>query len=191
MQPTLPCHEISQAKPEDAPELAQLVNSAYRGDSSRAGWTTEADLLGGQRTDPAWIAQEIQSADRAILCLREQPNPAVLGCVLLKRIPATRAGHTSDAYLGMLTIRPTLQDQGLGRVLLESAERHALEAWGAKRVVIHVIDIRQELIAWYGRRGYRLTGRTEPFPYGDERFGLPQRPDLRFVIMEKALSPAP
>jgi ribosomal protein S18 acetylase RimI-like enzyme len=86
----------------------------------------------------------------------------------------------------MLTVRPDLQDRQLGRGLLEAAEAHAA-ARGARRVRITVVNIRDTLIAWYERRGYVLTGETEPFPYGDLRFGEPQRDDLAFVVLEKAL----
>jgi len=164
----------------DARALVALVNSAYRGESSRAGWTTEADLLDGQRVDVARLTETVATPDNVIL-LHEQDRQPV-ACVHLER--------TDDAcYLGMLTIRPTLQGAGLGRQLLEAAERWAVDRWGSRSMHMTVIAQRLELIAWYERRGYRRTGETRPFPYGDERFGLPRRGDLRFDVLRKELSP--
>ncbi len=174
--------DLRVAVEADAPALVALVNSAYRGDSSRAGWTTEADLLGGQRTDAAamreFLAGGAARGDAVMLLHEDAAGP--LACVQLER-------RGERAYLGMLTIRPTAQGGGLGRALLEGAERHARAAWGSRAIVMTVIEQRDELIAWYERRGYARTGRFAPFPYGDPRFGEPKRPDLRFVVMEKAL----
>lgn len=180
-------YQIDPARLDDAGELAMLVNSAYRGDSSRKGWTTEADYLGGQRTSPEALRGEIErgarEGKRVILCLREAKSSLapILACVSLER--------TSDfgCYLGMLTVSPERQAGGIGRALLESAENFARERWGASRMILGVIQLREELIAWYERRGYRRTGETKPFPYGNEAFGLPRRQDLHFVMFEKPL----
>ena len=173
---------LRAARREDAESLSALVNAAYRGDSSRVGWTTEADLLGGQRTDDAamreFLAGGAARGDAVMLLHEDAAGP--LACVQLER-------RGERAYLGMLTIRPTAQGGGLGRALLAGAERHARAAWGARAIVMTVIEQRDELIAWYERRGYVRTGRHAPFPYGDARFGEPKRPDLRFVVMEKKL----
>ena len=173
---------LRPAREADAAALVALVNSAYRGDPSRAGWTTEADLLGGQRTDEAalreFIAGGAARGDAAMLLHEDAAGP--LACVQLER-------RGERAYLGMLTIRPTAQAAGLGRALLAAAERHARETWGSRAIVMTVIEQRDELIAWYERRGYARTGRFAPFPYGDTRFGEPKRPDLRFVVLEKGL----
>jgi ribosomal protein S18 acetylase RimI-like enzyme len=85
----------------------------------------------------------------------------------------------------MLTIEPTLQASGLGRGLLAAAEEFVHDRWQVSRMVMTVIEQRPELIAWYERRGYRRTGETAPFPYGDPRFGEPKRPDLRFVVLAR------
>ena len=162
----------------DAAAIAALVNSAYRGDSSRAGWTTEADLLGGQRTDPEAVAAIIASPDDVVLV--HERDDGIAACVHLECMPA-------DCYLGMLTVRPTLQAGGLGRRLLTSAEAWTAAHWGATRVTMTVIAQRPELIAWYERRGYARTGEQQPFPYGDARFGLPQREDLVFEVLAKSL----
>ncbi len=184
---------LRAARREDAEALSALVNSAYRGDSSRVGWTTEADLLGGQRTDPdalrESIAQGETMGDRVLLVHEAvQPSgpaggsaaPAIDACVQLER-------HGDEAYLGMFTVRPTLQGGGLGRRLLAGAEQDARRRWGVTAVHMTVIAQRAELIAWYERRGYRATGETAPFPYGDARFGEPLRPDLHFVVLRKVL----
>jgi ribosomal protein S18 acetylase RimI-like enzyme len=171
------------AAPEDLPAAAALVNSAYRGDSSRQGWTTEADLLGGQRTDPQTLADELAASPGAcLMLLRESARAAPVGSVWLE--PAADGVWR----LGMLTVRPDLQDRRIGRSLLDAAEAEAA-ARGARRMSMTVISVRQELIAWYGRRGYAPTGERRAFPYGDARFGDPRRPDLEFVVLEKPLQP--
>jgi len=163
----------------EAPALVALVNSAYRGDSSKAGWTTEADLLGGQRIDIEGLTEMMVRPGNVIL-LHERDHVPV-ACVHLERTG-------EDCYLGMLTIQPTVQRAGLGRQMLEAAERWAIEHWSARTMHMTVIVQRHELIAWYERRGYRRTGERKPFPYGDERFGLPRRDDLAFEVLSKPLS---
>lgn len=162
----------------DVPALVALVNGAYRGDGSRAGWTTEADLLGGIRIDAERMLAMLATEDQRILV--HEHAGELLACVALER-------DGEGAYLGMLTIAPRSQAAGLGRRLLAAAEHEARRLWNVPAMHMTVIAQRTELIAWYERRGYRLTGETEPFPYGDERFGLPLRPDLHFVVMRKAL----
>jgi ribosomal protein S18 acetylase RimI-like enzyme len=162
------------------------VNSAYRGESSRRGWTTEADYLDGQRTDAASLARDLAADPQARLLLLRDDDATLLGSVWLEPV-----GDGETWYLGMLTVRPDIQDRGLGRTLLEAAERAVREA-GGSRVRMTVVSIRDTLIAWYQRRGYALTGETRPFPYEDQRFGEPRRPDLEFVVLEKRLlSPEP
>lgn len=162
----------------DAPALAALVNSAYRGDSSRAGWTTEADLLGGLRIDEARLTASISAPDNVILV--HEDAGAIVACVHLQRTG-------DDCYLGMLTTKPTLQGAGLGRKMMDAAEVWAREQWHSRHMSLTVIVQRTELVAWYERRGYARTGELKPFPYGDERWGLPTRPDLAFYVMRKPL----
>lgn len=166
------------AREADVDRVCALVNSAYRGDSSRKGWTTEADLLGGQRTDPVSLRETLAAPDSVILLLER--DGALVGCVNLRRQP-------DRAYLGMLTVSPELQAGGVGKRLLELAEQWVRDTWQVWLVEMTVIRQRAELIAWYERRGYHRTGHTEPFPYGDDRFGLPKRPDLAFEVLEKRL----
>ncbi|MGE0450515.1 MAG: GNAT family N-acetyltransferase [Vicinamibacterales bacterium] len=169
---------IRPATLEDAAEIVRLVNSAYRGESSRAGWTTEADLLGGQRVDEQAIAATLVSPKSVILL--QVRHGSIVGCVHLE--------STGDAgYLGMLTVAPTEQGRGLGRRLLEAAEAWATTHWAAAAMQMTVIAQRIELLAWYERRGYRKTGERRPFPYGDDRFGVPRRDDLVFDVLRKEL----
>lgn len=175
---------ITPAQEADLPAVVALVNSAYRGDSSRAGWTTEAEYLDGQRTSLEDLTADLAAPSRpTLLVLRQEAGGEILACVLIEPLDKPEG---LSAYLGMLTVRPTLQASGLGRVMLETAEAHA-KALGAKAVRITVVNVRDALIAWYERRGYRLTGERQPFPYDDARFGLPKRPDLEFVVLEKGL----
>ena len=172
---------VTIATDADLEAIAALVNSGYRGESSRAGWTTEADFLGGQRTDAATLRADLAARPGAVLLtLRDEPEAQLLGSVWLEP-------QGADVwYLGMLTIRPDLQARQLGRTLLAEAESYAV-ARGARRMRLSVIGVRDTLIAWYERRGYARTGASQPFPYGDERFGLPLRGDLKFEVFEKEL----
>ena len=162
----------------DLPALHALVESAYRGDSARRGWTHEADMLGGQRTDEAGLAEVITDPQQHIL-LAEQDN-ALVGCVQLN------AKGDGTAYLGLLAVDPALQASGIGAQLIAACETAARETFGATRMEMTVIDGRTELIAYYQRKGYALTGERRPFPMGDDRFGLPIR-QLEFVVLEKSL----
>jgi ribosomal protein S18 acetylase RimI-like enzyme len=170
---------IRDATVADIPDLHRLIESAYRGESSRAGWTTEADLLGGQRTDPDDLADILADPKQALLTAWQ--GDELVGCVLI----ADRGEGTG--YFGMLSIRPTLQGGGLGRRLVAAAQAAMADRFGARRVRISVLPQRETLIAWYERLGYRSTGETLPFPYGNPRFGLPKRDDLSFVVMECGL----
>ena len=173
--------EFRLAQAKDAGRLADLVNSAYRGESSKKGWTTEADLLDGQRTDLESLQKTIEKPNQVFLTAWQ--GSQMIGSVFLEKRGAL-------AYLGMLTVSPNLQAKGLGRTLLEASEDWVKENWGAQGVEMTVITSRMELIQWYVRRGYQLTGRKEPFPYGDEKFGVPKVPDLEFVVLEKKFSSA-
>lgn len=175
---------LRPATPNDIMTLHALVEAGYRGDSAKQGWTHEADLLGGQRTDAAALAEMIADPEQTIL-LAEADDGALLGCVLIAD-EGERDGQRI-AYLGMLTVSPTLQNGGLGRQLIAAAESYA-RTFGAHEMEMTVIKQRRELIDWYIRRGYADTGREEPFPFDDERFGLPKTRDLVFVVLAKPLA---
>lgn len=162
----------------DVPGLVDLIESAYRGDTSRSGWTTEADLLEGQRTDPEGVTAVVRNETGRLLIAER--DGVLIACCQLEH----RGDH---AYFGMFAVRPELQGGGLGKVIIAEAERTAQDIWGAREMRMTVIRQRTELIAWYERRGYRRTGERTPFPYGDERFGIPQRPDLEFELLVKPL----
>lgn len=164
----------------DVDAVAALVNSAYRGESSRAGWTTEADYLEGQRTDAERLRADLAAKPGAALLTLRDDDGTLLGSVWLE------PRGVDVWYLGMFTIRPDLQSGGLGRMLLDEAERFA-KARGARRMQMTVIQLRAPLIAWYERRGFRATGKTVPFPYGDDGSGIPLRDDLQLLLFEKPL----
>ncbi|MEU3954697.1 GNAT family N-acetyltransferase [Streptomyces achromogenes] len=162
----------------DVDALVALVESAYRGDSSRAGWTTEADILDGQRTDREGVLEVIKSPDSRLLTA--ELDGRLVACCQLEH----RGDH---AYFGMFAVSPALQGGGVGKAVLAEAERRCRQTWGVGEMHMTVISVRADLIAWYERRGYRRTGRTSPFPYGDERFGIPLRADLEFELLVKKL----
>ncbi|MCZ4099213.1 GNAT family N-acetyltransferase [Streptomyces sp. So13.3] len=166
------------ATPADVPAVVTLVESAYRGDSSRVGWTTEADILQGQRTDPEGVVEVIEKAGSRLV-LVERAGELIACCHIERR--------GDNAYFGMFAVRPTAQAGGLGKTVLAEAERYAATEWDAAQMHMTVITARADLIAWYERRGYTRTGETHAFPYGDERFGVPQRDDLEFELLVKDL----
>ena len=162
----------------DIEAIVALVTSAYRGESSRAGWTTEADLLDGARIDPEVLRADIaRSGSRVVLAERDS---ALLAC-------AHVAVDGDAGYFGMFSVVPGLQGGGIGKQVLAECERIVRDDWRLPAMRMTVIDVRDELIAFYQRRGYRRTGVTKPFPYGDARFGEPKRGDLRFEVLEKTL----
>lgn len=182
------------ATEHDIPALVDLVTSAYRGESSKRGWTTEADILDGQRIDPTMLRADLAMPNSAILLAENDDRLLACAHVVVEADETSEvAGHEaangdgSAAYFGMFSVAPDAQSSGVGRVVLAEAERIAREVYGCTRMRMTVIDCREELIAYYVRRGYARTGIKKPFPYGDPRYGLPKRDDLRFEILEKSL----
>jgi ribosomal protein S18 acetylase RimI-like enzyme len=163
----------------DIAELTALIESAYRGDESRQGWTTEADLLDGQRTDADELGEIVAGAGRQMLLAVR--DGLTVGCCQLRCLPGR------SAYLGMLAVRPGLQAGGLGRAIVTHAEGLAVALCDATSMRMTVLRQRQELIAWYERLGYRPTGETEPFPYDRPRWGVPRVAGLGFVVLAKPL----
>ena len=162
----------------DVSALHALIEGAYRGESARGGWTHEADLLEGPRTDPTQLAAFL--ADPAATILIAEDARGLAGCVLV----VDRGGC---GYLGLLSVRPDAQTAGLGRALIAAAEDYARDVLGQVRIEMTVIRQRPELIAYYQRRGYALTGRTEPFPYAHQGFNAAIRDDLVLEVLAKAL----
>ena len=171
---------ILPATEYDVPTLNELVQSAYRGESSRRGWTTEADLLDGTRIDETGLKAMLTNPQATIL--KYEVGGQLLGCVYLEQ-------KGDDLYMGMLTVSPGVQAGGIGKQLMAAAEEMA-RSLHCRAMTMTVIPQRHELIAFYERRGYRPTGETEPFPTDDPRFGLPKQP-LSFMVMEKVLETQP
>ncbi|MCW5580290.1 MAG: GNAT family N-acetyltransferase [Luteimonas sp.] len=174
-------HETSSVALRDAtladvPAVVALVTAAYRGEASRTGWTTEADFLDGNRIDPEVLRADLARPRSRVLLAEEDTGPVACAHV---------AEEDGAGYFGMFAVRPDLQGGGFGKRLLAEAERIARDEWRLPAMRMAVIDIRDALIAFYERRGYRRTGILKPFPYGDERFGIPLRDDLRFEVLEK------
>jgi ribosomal protein S18 acetylase RimI-like enzyme len=171
---------LRPALQQELPQIVTLMNAAFRGvgDSSDRGWCTEFGYIAGDRTNQALLAEDISAG--ALLLVPEE-EPVIVGCVLLKRITPEMW------YLGSLTVSPAIQNGGFGRKLLAAAEAYA-EAAGASVIEMTVVNVRHTLIAWYERRGYRLTGEIRPFPYEDKRFGTPLRDDLAFAVLKKTLA---
>ena len=161
----------------DAESINQLVNSAYRGDSSKQGWTTEADFLDGTRIDEAAVKELIEKTDTIILKYVEANQ--IVGCVELRK-------ENGKLYLGMLSVAPTIQGKGIGKKLLNAGEDYA-KSIGINTMIMTVISVRKELIDWYVRHGYQLTGERKPFVVPDTRWGIPKQ-ELEFVVLEKKLN---
>lgn len=167
---------ITKATAEDIPALNALINSAYRGESSKKGWTTEANLLEGLRTTEQELNETIQNTKNTILKFTESNQ--IVGCVLLIE-------KEFKLYLGMLTVCPNLQNSGIGKKLLQQAEIHATKL-GLPKILMTVISVREELISWYKRNGYLDTGEREPFPVSDVHISISEHP-LEFIILEKII----
>jgi ribosomal protein S18 acetylase RimI-like enzyme len=170
---------LKPAVEADYAAIINLVNLAFRGTGSSASWNTEAVFIEGQRLDDSLLRADLAAKPNAhLLIYRDNPDGPLLGTVLLD------PKQNGVWYLGLLTVRPDLQNRQLGRALLAAAESFAKEH-GARRIQMTVVNVRTTLIAWYERRGYTVTRETRPFPYGDNRVGKPLRDDLHFVVLEK------
>lgn len=172
---------LEHAAESDYPVIISLINSAYRGGGAIASWNIETGIIEGTRLTESLLREDLARKPEAhFLVVRDPECRDIIGTVWLE--PAK-----DDAwYLGLFTIAPALQKHHLGRTLLSAAEEFA-RAHGARSIVMGVLNVRDTLIAWYERRGYKCTGTTEPYPYGDKRFGTPLRGDLEFVILRKDL----
>ncbi|KAI5456440.1 acyl-CoA N-acyltransferase [Mariannaea sp. PMI_226] len=183
-----------KATPADASSILALVRSAYRGDSSRTGWTTEADLVADDRIDTAGVIAKISEPRGAIILAFAKDSDSGEGqgqgeggegtliscCEVLCR-------SDDVSYFGLFAVDPTKQAGGIGRKVLQHAEAFAKAEFGARMMEMWVIWTREELIAWYIRRGYRKTSKTSPFPYAQLVNGKALRDDLYFITLEKDL----
>jgi ribosomal protein S18 acetylase RimI-like enzyme len=169
------------ASETDYPEIVALANLAFRGAGADAGWNSETGFIDGPRLTESLLRCDLAAKpDAVLLTLRDDADGPLLGTVLVE--PKERYVW----HLGLLTVRPDQQNRHVGRTLLTAAENFARQ-FGAQRIRMTVVNVRETLIAWYERRGYRLTGEVEPFPYDDQRFGQPLRDDLSFVVLEKEI----
>ncbi|KAL6874839.1 acyl-CoA N-acyltransferase [Trichoderma novae-zelandiae] len=171
---------IRKATTADLPQVLTLVRSAYRGESSRAGWTSEAALVDDQRIDEKGLLAKITEPLGAVLVAHDETGEIIACCELLKQ---------SDAlgYFGLFAVNPLRQAGGIGKFVLAAAEAYAKNTWGLRELEMSVIWPRAELIEWYIRRGYTLTDKRKPFPYGELVGGKALRDDLYFVVLIKAL----
>lgn len=172
--------QFRDATPDDIDAVIAVVDAAYRR-ADTAAWTTEAHLLGGQRTDATMLAEVLAAPDSVLVVGVDPGDQRVVACVQVTR------HDDRTAQIGLVAVDPDRQAAGVGRALLREAERVASVRFGASTTRMTVIRQRTELLRWYARRGYRPTGETEPFPYGDERYGVPRRDDLAFVVLRRAL----
>lgn len=168
---------ITKARLDDIAALKTLINGAYRGESSKLGWTTEANILGGQRTDETELIEILSDSKNTLLKYTKEDR--ILACVLL-------TAKENQLYLGMLTVAPQLQNCGIGAQLLAQADLHA-KALGLPKIVMTVISIRTELIAYYIRKGYFDTGSRAPFPDSHNHSVLGSQ-ILDFMVLEKKIS---
>ena len=166
---------ISIANANDIPALVTLMDSAYRGEGAKQGWTNESDLfIGNKRTDEESVTKLLNKPGNVFLKY-ESENDEVEGCVLLSK-------KDDRLYLGMFSVSPSAQGKGIGKKLLIAADDHA-KRQGCVTIFMTVITVREELIAWYEKHGYAKTGKVLPFPV-DERYGIPKQP-LEMMVLEK------
>ncbi len=173
--------QLEHASESDFLAIISLVNAAYRGTDAVESWNIETGIIEGTRLTESLLREDLASKpDAHFMVTRDSEGHAIIGTVWLE------PRHDDVWYLGLFTIEPALQKAHLGRALLSAAEDFAM-AHGAKSIRMSVLGVRTSLISWYERRGYHRTGETEPYPYGDNRFGTPLRDDLSFVILLKQL----
>lgn len=177
MEHTFSDHCISLANINNAAAICSLLNSAYRGESSKQGWTTEAHLIDGTiRTTEASVQEVIQKPGSVLLKYTDAADN-IIGCVNLQL-------HGEKLYLGMFSVSPLLQGGGIGKKLLAAAEEYAQHI-NCSIIYMSVITLRTELINWYQRHGYKDTGQRIPFT-DDGKAGKHLQP-LEFMILEKQL----
>ena len=169
--------ELRVACEADAKEIAALVNRAYRPSSKDAGWTHEARLVAGERTTTEQVLSLFhEQSTILLLCL----GPKIVACVHVQ-------GGQSGAYIGMLATDPKLQAQGLGKQILLHGETYAQEHFEASVLKMSVLSSRPELLAFYERRGYVLTGEVEEYPLS-AGVGQPMVAGIQVLSLAKMLA---
>lgn len=158
----------------DAKVIAELIHSAYREEGSRVGWTTEEHLVEGARVTIEDVEGIIREPDNFFILGYDEDQ--IKGCVHFKKESA------QTTYLGLLAVKPKLQTQGLGKAMISTVEKMALEM-GTSKIRLTVIDVRSELISYYQRRGFELTGEIVPFPFPE----LTKQQGIRLLEMQKVL----
>ena len=188
------CVFLRQAKADDIGALEQLLNCCYR---ETAGWTNEADLVGGIRITPEELASTIANPTHYLFVYPKtttgerdaEETGEILGCIAVDI--KTDADLNKKAYIGMFAVHPELQGQGVGNVILQAAEtfadRHLQSQNQPSRLTMSILSHRPELLAYYQRRGYQLNGNKIPFP-NDGNNGEPKREDLELLELEKRIS---
>jgi GNAT superfamily N-acetyltransferase len=172
--------ELAIATDADVPAVVSLINLAFRGTGEDAGWSTKEQYIDGTRITEDLLREDIAAKPHATLLIWRVADNSLIGCVWLE------PEQNGVWNLGKLAVPPREQNAGLGRKLLQAAEKWAQQR-GATEIRMTTVNLRAALIDWYKRRGYTLTGETKPFPYGDNRFGVPKRDDLHFVVLLKRL----
>lgn len=167
---------FKKATEKDIPQLLELVESCYRGDFAKKGWTCESDIVSGARTTKELLKEEIIAPGGSYL-MHTDVQGKVIGCVYIKVNTQEK-----NAFVGSLCVHPTLQSQGLGKQLLEAAEINAREAECSK-LCVKVITLRKELINWYEKKDFKFVGELIPLPAGS---GIPKLP-LELGTWEKLL----
>lgn len=171
-------NHIAIATPEDIADIRVLLNSAYRGDESKKGWTTEADLIQGNvRTDDASL-QEVMNKPGSVFLKYLDSAQKIIGCVNLQL-------HHPKMYLGMFSVSPGLQGGGIGKKILQAAEEYAIQLH-CTTIYMSVIAVREELIDWYKRHSYCDTGKRIPFV--EDGLSGKHTQMLEFMVMEKSIS---
>ena len=171
---------ISRATVQDVKAITALLNSAYRGETSKQGWTTEADLIAGEVRTSSESLQKIIEQPNSVMLKFTDSTKNIVGCVNLQQ-------HDAKIYLGMLSVSPILQNAGIGKKLLAAADEYALQQ-NCSSIYMTVITQRTELINWYNRHGYNDTGERKPFIEDDETGKHLQK--LEFMVLEKNFIPA-
>jgi ribosomal protein S18 acetylase RimI-like enzyme len=171
---------IAPATRTDLDDILTLVNAAYRGIGAKAGWTSENGIVSGTRVDAASVESLLAQERTVILIMRREADARPLGCIVVQ------LDEDATCELSMFAIHPNEQAAGYGRTLLTAAETYAY-SHGARLAELTVVHVRDSLIAWYERQGYRRTGATKAFPYHDPSLGQPLRDDLHFVVLAKTI----